>query len=179
MPASRITLTAPSSRVSAPQICRCPASHCLRAAMRPWAGLSNVPTFSPSMIRCRTLSSCAGAITVAAPEPAAFSAATSLVRIPPRPNTPEPPAAALSRASPRSASGISIASSCNRGSLSKYPAWSVRMTRRSASTRLTTKAARLSLSPKRILSVADASFSLTTGTTPSCNRARSVLRALR
>ena len=53
------------------------------------------------------------------------------------------------------------------GSQSKSPSWSVSRIRRSASIRFATRAARVSLSPKRSSSVATVSFSLMTGITPS------------
>ncbi|MCY1563296.1 hypothetical protein D9M68_1008380 [compost metagenome] len=59
------------------------------------------------------------------------------------------------------------------------PSRSVRITSRSASTRLATRAARVSLSPKRISSVTTVSFSLITGMAPSSTRVRRVLRAFR
>ena len=52
------------------------------------------------------------------------------------------------------------------------PGVSVSSTSRSAPTRWATSAAMRSLSPKRISSSAMASFSLTTGTTPSSSRRR-------
>ena len=56
---------------------------------------------------------------------------------------------------------------------------SVRITSRSPATRFSTVAERLSLSPKRISSVATVSFSFTMGTTPSSKSSFSVWRALR
>ena len=76
-------------------------------------------------------------------------------------------------------SSMSEAWSSRRGSAVSSPAVSVSSTSRSAPTRWATRAARRSLSPKRISSSAMASFSLTTGTTPSSSRRRSVPRAWR
>ena len=66
-----------------------------------------------------------------------------------------------------------------RGSSVSRPAVSVSSTRRSAPTRWATSAASRSLSPKRISSSATASFSLTTGTTPSSSSRARVWRACR
>ena len=74
---------------------------------------------------------------------------------------------------------MSDASVSRRGSAVSRPGVSVSKTRSSAPTRCATSAASRSLSPKRISSSATASFSLTTGTTPSAARWRSVPRACR
>ena len=62
---------------------------------------------------------------------------------------------------------MSDAPAPSRGSAVSRPAVSVSSTSSAAPTRWATRAARRSLSPKRISSSAMASFSLTTGTTPS------------
>ena len=66
-----------------------------------------------------------------------------------------------------------------RGSAVCRPSEFVRMIKRSAPTRIATCAARKSLSPKEISSVAVVSFSLTTGTTRHSSSLPSVWRALR
>ncbi len=66
-----------------------------------------------------------------------------------------------------------------RGSSVNSPAVSVRRTSSLAPTRWATRAARRSLSPNRISSSATASFSLTTGTTPSSSSRARVWRACR
>ena len=73
----------------------------------------------------------------------------------------------------RSTSGSSRAPG-RRGSPSYRPSTSDSRTSASARTRWATSAASRSLSPNRISSVATASFSFTTGTTPSCSSRSSV-----
>ena len=102
------------------------------------------------------------------PDHAAILAAASFDAIPPlprvgarcrRPATP-------SEWSTSTISSISEADESSRGSAVSRPGASVSSTSRSAASRWATRAARRSLSPKRISSSAMASFSLTTGTTP-------------
>ncbi len=76
-------------------------------------------------------------------------------------------------------SSINDASATCFGSAVNSPGVSVSRAMRSAPTRFDTRAARRSLSPKRISSSATASFSLTMGTTPSSSRWSRVWRACR
>jgi len=105
------------------------------------------------------------AITTVVPERLARSAAWSLVSMPPVPNFP----AVLRRIQTNcgidgvTISWISSADGSVRGSAVKSPGWSVSITSRSASIRFATSADKLSLSPRRISSVATVSFSLTIG----------------
>ncbi len=107
-------------------------------------------------------------------------AAASLEAMPPLPKgLPGPPARRSSSWSISTTSSMSDASASCRGSAVSRPGVSVSSTSTSARTRWATSAASRSLSPKRISSSATASFSLTTGTTPSSTRWRSVPRAWR
>ena len=120
-------------------------------------------------------SPCPPAITVGIPAAAASSAASTLLRIPPRPS-----AARLAERG--------VAARCALGEQLRARASRARASRRrrppsagraaGRATRTATCAASASLSPKVISSVAVASFSFTTGTAPSANSASSALRAL-
>ena len=92
---------------------------------------------------------------------------------------PGPPAMDSSSWSISTTSSISEVSDSRRGSPVSSPAVSVSRTRSPAPTRWATSAASRSLSPKRISSSATASFSFTTGTTPSSSRRPRVCRAWR
>ncbi len=74
---------------------------------------------------------------------------------------------------------ISVAPASRRGSAVNRPSRSVSSRSTSALTRWATSAASRSLSPKRISSLATASFSFTTGTQPRSSRRTSVWRAWR
>ena len=76
-------------------------------------------------------------------------------------------------------SGTRGAEGSCRGSAVCSPSMSVRSSRRSASIRIATCAARKSLSPNEISSVAVVSFSLITGVTRQSRSVRSVWRAFR
>ena len=135
---------------------------------------------SPLARRTRTSGSLPEAITVWAPLRAARRAASTLVSMPPLASAlPVPPASFSREASLASACAMIFAPWFLRGSASNRPAWSVRMMRASASTRLATIAPRVSLSPSLISSVTTVSFSLITGTTLKASSVRSVERALR
>ena len=128
-----------------------------------------MPTPSaPDRASASTPSRRALAITVFTPDQEAIRAAVSLEAMPPLPRcVPAPPTRSSSRESISVISDMSEASASVRGSAVSTPSVSVSSTSRSAWTRLATKAAIRSLSPQRISSSAMASFSLTTGTTPS------------
>ena len=154
----------------------------LRAGSRRSRGSTTVPTPGTPVDRAPRARrrGAAAAITVRTPDQAAILAAASFEAMPPLPRTdPAPPARASSSWSTSTISSISDADESSRGSAVSSPAVSVSSTSRSASTRWATRAARRSLSPKRISSSAMASFSLTTGTTPSSSRRCSVARAWR
>ena len=159
---------------------RWPASHCLRAFIGEVSGSSVVPGAWPSTSSVSTSGRRPEAMVVMVPERAASAAARTLVVMPPRPRPePPPPAMAARAGSEARALGIRRAAGFCLGSASNRPSWSVRITNRSASTRLATRAARVSLSPKRISSVTTVSFSLTTGTTEKPSSVSRVLRAFR
>ena len=101
--------------------------------------------------------------------------------MPPRPNARSDPPAARTTAGPMcsTTSNSGGAGWPGRGGSRYSPSTSETITSSSAPTRFTTVAERLSLSPKRISSVATVSFSFTIGTTPSRSSACSVWRALR
>ncbi len=93
---------------------------------------------------------------------------------------PAPPAMRSSAGSPASARSHEGGGGVLRGSAVYRPFWSVRMSSASASIRLVTSAASVSLSPKRISSTTTVSFSLMTGIGAQPEqRACSVVRALR
>ena len=113
----------------------------------------------------------ASAITASTPDHTAILAAASFEPMPPLPTAePGPPAIRSSSWSISTTSSMREPASVRRGSSVSSPAVSVRRTRTSALTRWATSAASRSLSPNRISSSATASFSLTTGTTPSSSR---------
>ena len=119
-------------------------------------------------------------MTVSTPDQVAILAAASLDAMPPLPTTvPGPPATRSSCWSISTTSSMREASAKVRGSPVWSPGVSVSSTSSSAPTRWATRAASRSLSPKRISSSATASFSLTTGTTPSSSRCDRVPRARR
>ncbi len=151
----------------------------LRAESLRSCGCTTVPTpGDPARASASTPGLLAAAITVRTPDQAAILAAASLVTMPPLPCTvPAPPARASISWSTSTISSMSEADESKRGSAVSTPAVSVSITSSPAETMWATRAASLSLSPKRISSSATASFSLTTGTTPSASSLLSVLWA--
>ena len=144
------------------------------------AGRRCRPPASPATTAPRTPGRLPSAMTTSTPDQVAILAAASFDAMPPLPTSlPGPPATASSRWSISTTSSMSEASSACRGSAVSRPGVSVSRTSRSAPTRWATRALSRSLSPKRISSSATASFSLTTGTTPSSSRWASVPRACR
>ena len=114
------------------------------------------------------------------PAAVAMSAATTFERMPPEPWVEvDCVIASSSSAAKSSTRSTSDALGSRRGSAVCSPSELVRITRRPAPTRIATWAARKSLSPKVISSVAVVSFSLTTGTAPHSSSLPSVWRALR
>ena len=158
----------------------CPAIQRFRAVITDTSACSQVPKSSPSRIRVNIFGSSPEAMSVWAPERAARRAAPSLVTMPPRPKAPAPPLTRLVKDwSVARADSIRLAAGSTRGSALSKPATSVKMIKRSASTRLATRAPKVSLSPKRISSVATVSFSLMIGTTDTSMSVFRVARAFR
>jgi hypothetical protein len=180
LPPVETARAAPASITRAPRVRLVKASQCLRLARRVPAR-KMVPTARPSATRSSTSRRRPLHSTVAAPPRAAARAASSLVVMPPRPKALADPWADCTIC------GVIASTTPTRGGRGRpgrggsvySPSTSVRITSRSAATRFTTVAERLSLSPKRISSVATVSFSLTMGTTPSSSSLSNVCRALR
>ena len=107
-------------------------------------------------------------ITAGMPASLAISAAATLLRIPPEPKADvrSPISRPLERGEVVDLDSTSSAPGSARGSAVWRPSTSVSRTSRRASSRIATWAARKSLSPKVISSVAVVSFSLTTGHHP-------------
>ena len=109
------------------------------------------------------------------PAAPAMPAASTFVTMPPLPtDEPVPPIVTASRSSVVATSGTRRAPRRDGGP-SYRESTSVRSTSPCAPTMSATRAARRSLSPKRISCVATVSFSLTIGTMPS-SRSRSIVR---
>ena len=160
-----IASTAPSSITKRPAVCKCAANHCWCAVTRSLSVVNKVPSISPAISRASTCSLSPLAIRVGQPDLAAKRAARTFVTIPPRPNTPPPPAISNKRSSNARTEENSLALGLLRGSESNMPCWSVKIINNSAETCPATIAAKVSLSPKRISSVDTVSFSLMTGIT--------------
>ena len=180
-PRSSRARLAPSSTTMMPIEPTAKAIHSLRAGSRRLRGTTTVPTpVPPDTASTSTFSRSAWAITARTPDHAAILAAASLEAMPPLPRSlPTPPAMRSRVWSTSTISSMSDAWESERGSPVSRPGWSVSRTSRSALIRWATSAAMRSLSPKRISSSAMASFSLTTGTTPSSSRRVRVERACR
>ena len=120
-------------------------------------------------------------ITLGIPASLAISAAATLLRIPPEPKAEvRSPISAMPSSSEKSpTSGSGWRPGRRRGSALWRPSTLESSTSSRASSRIATCAARKSLSPKLISSVAVVSFSLTTGTTPQAISRRRVRRAFR
>ncbi len=153
----------------------------LRAGSRFDFGWMTVPApATPVTAASSTPSRDAWAMTAFTPDQAAILAAASFEAMPPLPRAePVPPAMDSSTLSTSMISSMSEADESRRGSAVSKPGASVSSTSRSAAMRWATRAARRSLSPKRISSSAMASFSFTTGTTPRSSRRPRVARAWR
>ena len=114
------------------------------------------------------------------PAAIAMPAAASLVCIPPDASAePAAPAAASILGVIASTRGIHLAVLARDGSALYMPSMVDSSNRVSALIMAATRAARRSLSPKRISAVATVSFSLMIGTAPAANSVLMVLRALR
>ena len=181
VPRSRTARSAPASTRMTPSAPTAKAIQTFRAASRVGRGSTTVPTPArPAMASATTSARSAAAITVRTPDHDAILAAASLVAMPPLPRwLPAPPATRSRCWSTVWISSISDASASSRGSAVSTPAVSVSSTNRSAPASWATSAAMRSLSPKRISSLASASFSLTMGTAPSSSRCPRVARACR
>jgi len=171
---------APESTTRVPEAPTANAIHSLRAGSLRSCGRKLVPTpGSRATAAWTTPGREASAITTATPDHVAILAAASLDTIPPLPRAPPGPAICSSSWSISVTSSMSDASAARRGSELNSPGVSVSNTSSSAETRWATRAASLSLSPKRISSSDVASFSFTTGTTSSCRSRSRVWRAWR
>ena len=114
------------------------------------------------------------------PAPTAMRAAISLVSMPPLESPPTGALPAMATISgPMAWTSRIIRAGPRRGSRSYRPSMLESSSSASAEAMVARRAARRSLSPKRISPVATVSFSLTTGTAPSRSSVASVLRALR
>ena len=167
MPWSVNIFEAPKSSVKEPHTLSLPTNHCFRAAIGSLSDINIVPNASPSDNLDKIWLTLPPAITVFAPERAASLAALSFVIMPPLPRVLEDPASSSRDSSWEFPLVTRFAFGFFLGSASKRPSWSVSITNRSASIILATNAAKVSLSPKRIWSVATVSFSLITGITPN------------
>ena len=131
-----------------------------------------------SIASCNTFALLALAITVRTPDHEAMRAAESFDAIPPLPRAvPADPAFTVSNGSSAPTCSTSVAEVSVRGSAVYKPPMSVSNTSASAPTLCATSAAMRSLSPKRISSLAMASFSLMIGTQPSSSKRPRVWRA--
>ena len=126
----------------------------------------------------RTPAISARAMTARTPDQEAIRAAESFDAIPPLPRfDPDSPASTLIKGSPSYTSVMRVAELSVRGLDVYKPSISVNKIRTSAFSRCDSSAEIWSLSPKRISSLAIASFSLTTGTQPSSISRSRVSRA--
>ncbi len=164
-PRSVTARTAPASRVTVPLASVAWASQSIRVGRRPPVAWNRVPTSAPPSAADAWS---AAVSTTGMPAPVAIRAASTLVTMPPVPTPAAPgdPMVTASRSAAERTSGSSRAPG-RLGGPSYRPSTSESSTSRSACTRCATRAARRSLSPKRISEVATVSFSLTIGRTPS------------
>ena len=139
-----------------------------------------MPTASPPAAASSDPGRVPSQITLGIPASLAISAAATLLRIPPEPKAEVRSPISISPSSEKSStSSTGAASGSALGSALWRPSTLESRTSSRASSRIATWAARKSLSPKLISSVAVVSFSLTTGTTPHSISRRSVCRAFR
>ena len=179
-PRSRRTRAAPSSTSIWPFAGFAYLSQSLKLDALPPCAAKRVPIASLRAAAIRVPAFVPLQIVAGVPDSAAISAAATLLRMPPEPKAEvRSPIAMPSRRPKSSTTSISSAPGSRRGSPRCRPSTSESRTSSRASSRIATCAARKSLSPKVISSVAVVSFSLTTGTTPHSISRRRVCRAFR
>ena len=179
-PCSRRTRAAPSSTTTVPRAGFAYLIQSLKLGALPAWAAKLVPTAPPAAAVASVPGVVPLQITAGIPASLAISAAATLLRMPPEPKAEvRSPIASAARAEKSVTAGISSAAGSSAGSALSRPSMLVSRTSSRASSSSATWAARKSLSPKLISSVAVVSFSLITGTTPQATRRRRVCRAFR